>query len=121
MDSQAIREALFARQDLRYRDFQIKLIPTVRPETVIGVRTPDLRRLAGEMRKEGGAKDFLAELPHAWFEENQLHAFLLSARRDFKACLEGGSAFSPSWTTGPPAIRCRHGCSEGTGMRSSPR
>ncbi|MBQ7144558.1 MAG: DNA alkylation repair protein [Oscillospiraceae bacterium] len=97
-----IREELFRLQDLSYRDFQIKLIPTVRPEAVIGVRTPELRRLAKDLCKRGEAAAFLAELPHSCFDENQLHAFILSEMKDFPSCLAEVDRFLPyvdNWAT----------------------
>ncbi len=90
-----ITDELFLLCDAKYRDFQIKLIPTVDPETVIGVRTPQLRDLAKIMLREGCADAFLAELPHEYFDENQLHAFILSEIKDFRACLDGVKRFLP--------------------------
>jgi hypothetical protein len=69
---------LYDLQDLKYRDMQIKIIPTISPESVIGVRTPELRSMAKDIMKGGGYKDFLEELPHRYFEENQLQAFIIS-------------------------------------------
>lgn len=66
-------------QDISYRDFAAKLIPNVEKERIIGVRTPDLRAYAKTLWKEGKAEGFLSELPHTYFEENQLHAFLLES------------------------------------------
>ncbi|MBQ3478394.1 MAG: DNA alkylation repair protein, partial [Clostridia bacterium] len=83
-----IREALFQLRDEEYRDFQAKLIPNVAPETMIGVRTPALRSLAKQLYRAGDYAAFLAELPHRCFDENQLHAFILSEMRHFEACLE---------------------------------
>lgn len=94
-----IRNALFALQDLPYRDFQRKLLPTLPPEAVIGVRTPQLRALA---KQYGHADDFLKELPHAYFEENNLHAFMLEDMRDFDQCIAGVNEFLPyvdNWAT----------------------
>ncbi len=97
-----IREKLFCLRDPGYRRMQIRILPTVRPESVIGVRTPHLRRLAGEMAAAGDIGDFLKNLPHAYFEENQLHAFILSGIGDFAACLEALNRFLPfvdNWAT----------------------
>ena len=104
MDSRpgAIREELFRLRDEKYRDFQAKLIPTLDPAAMIGVRTPELRRLAKELWKRGEAEPFLAALPHGYFDENQLHAFLLSEMKDFSRCLEGVERFLPfvdNWAT----------------------
>ncbi len=99
-----IQNRLFALQDRKYRDFQSKLIPTVSPETVIGVRTPALRALAKELKREAPdlVTDFLGDLPHAYFDENQLHAFLISLEKDAGRCIADVNAFLPyvdNWAT----------------------
>ena len=98
----AIREELFRLQDLGYRDFQSRLIPTVDPQRIIGVRTPALRALAKALLRQGEASAFLEALPHDYFDENQLHAFLLCEMKDFSACLEAVERFLPfvdNWAT----------------------
>lgn len=102
MITEEIREELFRRQDGKYRDFQIKLIPTVAPDTVIGVRTPELRALAKQMIKREDIGDFLEVLPHDYFDENQLHGFLISEIRDFEKCMAEVERFLPyvdNWAT----------------------
>ena len=97
-----IREKLFELQDTSYGAFQAKLIPTIDPETVIGVRTPALRKLAKELSKEPEISTFLLELPHRYFEENQLHAFIISAIKDYETCMELTERFLPfidNWAT----------------------
>ena len=97
-----IRKELSALQDRKYRDFQIKLMPTVDPESVIGVRTPQLRSLAKGYLKRDDAEVFLQDLPHQYFDENQLHAFMLSGMKDYDACIAAVSAFLPyidNWAT----------------------
>lgn len=97
-----IQEQLFSLQDIGYRDFQSKLIPNIAPETIIGVRTPELRRLAKEALKAEEAEAFLHSLPHQYFDENQLHAFLLSEMKDFSAVLTELERFLPyidNWAT----------------------
>ena len=90
-----LREELFRLRDGEYRDFQRKLIPTVEPEAFIGVRTPALRRFARELMRRGEADPFLDALPHRYFDENQLHAFILSEMKDFAQCLEEVDRFLP--------------------------
>ncbi len=100
--SDQIYTDLLALQEIPYRDFQRKLIPTVEPDRILGIRTPLLRRYARELAGHREAELFLAELPHAWFEQNQLHAFLLSGMKDYSACLAGVSRFLPyidNWAT----------------------
>ncbi len=97
-----IREALFRLQDTTYRDFQSKLIPTAKPETFIGVRTPELRKLAKQLIKREDIRSFLEDLPHRTFDENQLHAFLLSERKDYETCIKEVEQFLPfidNWAT----------------------
>ncbi len=83
-----IRKKLFELQDKKYRDFQCRLIPTLESTTIIGVRTPELRRYAKELVKQKEMQNFLHFLPHQYFEENQLHAFMISEIKDNKQCLE---------------------------------
>ena len=99
---QQIREELFRMQDTGYRDFQMKLIPTAGPETMIGVRTPALRKYAKALVKAGQADEFLKNLPHIYFDENQLHAFILSELKDYDLCIEETDRFLPyvdNWAT----------------------
>lgn len=98
----AITARLLSLADEGYRQFQIPLMPTVDPERVIGVRTPVLRRLAKELAGTPEAEAFLRELPHTYYEENQLHAFLVEQMRDYAACLVAIDAFLPyvdNWST----------------------
>ena len=95
-------ERLMELQDTGYRDMQKKIIPTVDPDSIIGVRTPALRALAKEILKSGDYKSFLNELPHKYFEENQLHAFILSGMKDFDECMDELEKFIPfvdNWAT----------------------
>ena len=102
------------RADEDFAAFQRKLLPTVPPESVLGVRTPELRQLAKSLRGADEADAFLKTLPHTYFDENQLHAFLLAGTRDFDACLAGVSAFLPyidNWATCDqlsPAVFAKH-------------
>lgn len=98
----AIVDRLFALQDEKYRDFQARLMPTVPYERVIGVRTPALRSLAKELVGTPQAEAFMRELPHRYYEENNLHAFLIESIRPFDACVRALDAFLPyvdNWAT----------------------
>ncbi len=89
-------------RDLKYRDMQRKIIPNIDPESIIGVRTPELRTMAKEMVKAGDHKAFLGKLPHKYFEENQLQAFIISAIKDPEECMEELEKFLPyvdNWAT----------------------
>ncbi|HQM00747.1 MAG TPA: DNA alkylation repair protein [Ruminococcus flavefaciens] len=97
-----ITEKLFAMQDTKYRDFQVKLIPGSDPDTFIGTRTPQLRSLAKEMLRSGDADGFLEELPHRYFDENQLHGFIISEVKDFDEAMALTEKFLPyvdNWAT----------------------
>ena len=73
-----IRNKLFELQDIKYKDLQVKIIPNIDSENIIGVRTPLLRNYAKELINNNEYKDFLNDLPHKYFDENQLHAFIVS-------------------------------------------
>ena len=87
MIAQEIQQELFRLQDPGYRDFQAKLIPGMAAERMIGVRTPALRAYAKALVKQGAADEFLQALPHAYFDEDQLHAFILCEMKEFDRCL----------------------------------
>lgn len=97
-----IKKRLFDLQDIEYKEFQTKLMPTVERDRVIGVRTPDLRRLAKELKGTEAAEAFLRDLPHLYYEENNLHGFLLEYIKDYDACVQAVDAFLPcvdNWAT----------------------
>ena len=98
----AIQERLFSLQDIKYRDFLRKLIPNVDPNTVIGVRTPDLRKFAKDLAKDPKAAEFLETLPHTYFEENNLHGFLIERMADYEQATAALNTFLPyvdNWAT----------------------
>ena len=102
MNLNEIRAELFKIQDMDYRDFNSKLIPTVDKESMIGIRTPDLRKYAKQLGKSSDAIEFLQTLPHKYFDENQLHAFIISEIKDFKKCIAEINRFLPyidNWAT----------------------
>jgi len=82
-----IREDLFRMQDKDYRDFQAKLIPGKDPENMIGVRTPGLRKYAKQLVNAEDISSFLTDLPHLYFDEDQLHAFIISEIKDYDRCV----------------------------------
>lgn len=97
-----IRECLFALSDSNYRSFQSALIPTVDKERVIGVRIPLLRTLAQKISKSGNADLILNNLPHKYYEEDNLHAFLIERITDFDECIAETTRFLPfidNWAT----------------------
>lgn len=97
-----IQAELFALCDGEYGDFNAKLIPNIDRRRVIGVRTPELRAMAKRLHGTAQAEEFLHALPHEYFEENQLHAFLLEYERDYSALIAALDAFLPyvdNWAT----------------------
>ena len=102
MITEEIRQSLFELQDIKYRDFQVKLIPGKDTETMIGVRTPELRKLAKQMLKREDIGEFLRDLPHRYFDEDQLHAFIVSGIKEYGKCMEELMRFLPfvdNWAT----------------------
>ena len=90
-------ERLLVLQDLAYRDFQRKLIPNINPDSIIGVRTPELRKLSRR-----ADVNFRKSLPHTYFEENQIHAFSLEKMENFDNLMDEVEAFLPfvdNWAT----------------------
>lgn len=97
-----MKNELFKMQDLKYRDFHAKLMPTVDKETIIGIRVPELRKFAKKISKTKEAEEFLKNLPHEYYEENNLHAFLLEGIKDFDVALRETERFLPyidNWAT----------------------
>lgn len=97
-----MQKELFALQDPKYRDFHSKLLPGVDKETIIGIRTPVLRKFAKEFSKRKEAEEFLQDLPHQYYEENNLHMMILTGIKDYDKCLEEIKKFVPyinNWAT----------------------
>jgi len=97
-----IRRRLFELQDTEYKEFTCKLIPTVDPDAVIGVRTPLLRKLAKEYARTPQAEEFMAALPHKYYEENNLHGFLIETIKDYDSAIRAVEEFLPfidNWAT----------------------
>lgn len=102
MTKEEIRQTLFSLRDTKYRDFTAKLIPTVPPDKIIGVRTPDVRKFAAELYKSGDFMNFLNSLPHEYYEENNLHAFLIEKIGDYETAEAETEKFLPyidNWAT----------------------
>ena len=95
MRSDAIFQRLSELSDPTYRDFHAGLIPNISPETILGVRVPALRKLARELRGSAEAQEFMAALPHEYYDENCLHGLLINDRKDFGATVSALDAFLP--------------------------
>ena len=97
-----IRDELLENQDKQYHDFMIKLLPGMEQDRMIGIRTPELRKLAKKYAGRADVGIFMKDLPHKYFEENQLHAFIISGMKDYSSCIEALEEFLPyvdNWAT----------------------
>ena len=102
MEENKILSDLLSLADAKYRDFQSSLMPNVPYERIIGIRTPILRKYAAEINGTPEAEKFLSSLPHRYYEENNLHAFLIERIKDYSACITALDAFLPfvdNWAT----------------------
>ncbi len=102
MTKSDIQKTLFSMQDEKYAAFQAKLTPNLTLEDFIGVRTPDLKKFAKQLYKEGDYQGFLSALPHKYFDENQLHAFIIAEIKDYDTCIKEVNNFLPyvnNWAT----------------------
>ena len=94
--------ALFSLKDEAYKEFHQKLMPTVNPDTVIGVRVPEIRKLSKSAHNTKEAEAFINNLPHKYYEENNLHAFLIEKIKDFDEAIRETERFLPyidNWAT----------------------
>ena len=90
-----IQKELFLRQDKEYMKFLSKLTPNVSEDTIIGVRIPEIRKLAKKLVKNNEYEDFLKELPHKYYDENLLHGAIISESKDFEKCIKLLDNFLP--------------------------
>ena len=90
-----IQEELFALQDISYGDFQAKLTPNIPRELFIGVRVPEVRKLAKRLVDEPNISEFLEDLPHKYYDENMLHGLLISEMKDYDTCVAEVDKFLP--------------------------
>lgn len=100
--SEKIRQDLLEMQDLKYKEFSQKLTPTIQPENVIGIRTPILRDYAKKLYKENDLTPFWDEIPHKYYEENNVHAFLIEQIKNYEECIRRLDQFLPyvdNWAT----------------------
>ncbi len=102
MTTTEIREKLFSLADEDYKAFHSKLMPTVDSDKIIGVRTPVLRKFANKLFKSAEYQDFICDLPHKYYEEDNLHGFLIEKIKDFDECLAETKRLLPyidNWAT----------------------
>lgn len=97
-----LQKKLFELQDLNYKAFHQRLIPTIAPERIIGIRTPDLRKFSKNFAQDNDTQAFLNELPHKYYEENNLHAFIIEKIKDYDKAMFETEKFLPyidNWAT----------------------
>lgn len=97
-----IEDRLFALQDKGYKEFHSRLMPTVNRDSIIGVRTPALRKLAKELAKQPEYMEYIHMLPHDYYDENNLHGFLIETIKDYDECVAAVNEFLPyvdNWAT----------------------
>ncbi|MCM1272263.1 MAG: DNA alkylation repair protein [Clostridium sp.] len=106
-----IQDSLFELQDAAYKSFHCRLMPTVEADAVIGVRTPELRKLGKRLWQECKQKDemipqdiqsFMDKLPHKYYEENNIHAVFIEQIKDYEVCIDALEQFLPyvdNWAT----------------------
>ena len=100
--AETVRERLFALRDEENAAFVARLAPTLSPDNILGGRQPDCRALAKELCREADIGEFLAELPHRYLDENNLHALILNEEKDYTAAVAAVDAFLPyvdNWAT----------------------
>ena len=90
-----LEELLFQHQDTAYADFSAKLIPTVPREKMIGIRSPEYKKIVKQIRDDPVVPVFLSALPHKWHEENCLHVALINQIRDYDTCVSALEQFMP--------------------------
>ena len=91
----SVYERLLSYQDEKYKEFQSKLVPNIDKSTIIGVRTPQIRKITKEIFGTAEATIFLQTLPHQYYEENLIHFFLISKIKDFDECVKEVERFLP--------------------------
>jgi len=90
-----VLDKLFELKDEKYAEFHSRLIPNIPREKIIGVRVPDMRKLAKEYSKSEESKLFLNDLPHKYYDENLLHGMLISEIKNYDKCINELDKFLP--------------------------
>ena len=90
-----IYDRLIEYKDDKYKEFQSKLVPNIDKDTILGVRTPNMKRIAKDVFGTKEANLFLRSVPHKYYEENLVHMFLVSMLKDFDSCIQELNFFLP--------------------------
>ncbi|MCR4581695.1 MAG: DNA alkylation repair protein [Bacilli bacterium] len=88
-------DKLMKYKDDKYKEFQAKLVPNISKDIIIGIRTPDMRKIAKEVFESEDRDSFLNDLPHKYYEENLIHFFVISMIKDFDECIKRVEEFLP--------------------------
>ena len=91
----SVYERLIKFSNNDYKEFQSKLVPNISKDIILGVKTPDMRSIAKEIKDTDEAKSFLEQLPHKYYEENLVHFFLISMIKDYDTCINEVNRFLP--------------------------
>lgn len=90
-----VYEQLLKVKDDKYKEFQAKLVPNIDPDTILGVKTPEMRQIAKDIFNSKEKDAFLKDLPHKYYEENLVHFFIISMIKDFDECIREVETFLP--------------------------
>ncbi len=90
-----VYEELLKVKDDKYKEFQAKLVPNIDQETILGVKTPEMRKIAKDVFNSKEKDVFLKDLPHKYYEENLIHFFIVSMIKDFEECIREVETFLP--------------------------
>ncbi len=90
-----LTDKLLKIKDNKYKEFQLKLVPNINKDSILGIRTPEMRKIAKEVYKSEDKNKFLDSLPHKYYEENLIHFFVISLIKDFDECIKRVEEFLP--------------------------
>ncbi len=90
-----LKDKLMKVKDDKYKEFQAKLVPNIPSDNIIGIRTPEMRKIAKEVYESKERDSFLNDLPHVYYEENLIHFFVISMIKDFNECIKRVEEFLP--------------------------
>lgn len=102
MTNEEIRNCLFELKDEKYKEFTLKIIPGLEPDNVIGVRTPQIAKIAKEIIKSGDYSSFLDDCPHKYYEEMGIHVAIINSMKDYDSVIREIDRFIPyvdNWAT----------------------
>lgn len=90
-----LQKILFSLQDEKYKEFFSALVPNIDKSRIIGVKTPQLKKLAKDLYDKPESKEFMSSLPHEYYEENNVHGFMIERIKDFDECIKETEKYLP--------------------------